>query len=38
MVKFWVNRIRTGKSIIDDVPKMWREAVLLEVNIGQLKL
>ena len=27
MVNFYVNRIKKGKMIIDDVPEKWREAV-----------
>lgn len=27
MVEFWLNRIKQGKAIIDDVPAKWREEV-----------
>ncbi len=27
MVKFWLNRIKSGKATIDDVPERWREEV-----------
>lgn len=27
MINFYVNRIKQGKMIIDDVPERWREAV-----------
>lgn len=27
MVTFYVNRIRKGKIVLDDVPEKWRDAV-----------
>lgn len=32
MVKFYVNRIKSGKMDIEDVPDKWRAAVEEELN------
>lgn len=32
MVKFFVERIKSGKISIDAVPKRWRDAVLTEIS------
>lgn len=32
MVKFYVNRIKSGKMTLEDVPKKWKEKVEAELN------
>lgn len=32
MIKFYVNRIKSGKMTLEDVPKKWKAAVEAELN------
>lgn len=34
MVKFYVNRIRSGKMTVNNVPQRWRDAVRREMESG----
>ena len=27
MIKFWVNRVKSGKATLEDVPMIYRDAV-----------
>lgn len=34
MVRFYVNRIKSGKMTLNDVPIRWRDAVRREMEDG----
>lgn len=34
MVAFYVNRIKKGKMVLEDVPEKWRQQVAAEMEEG----